>query len=299
MKTRRKCILVVDDDPPIQRILRRNLMMSGYDVLIAEDGKEAVEIVRMHQPDLILLDLWLPGEIDGLGVCRRVRQWTQTPIIILSARKEEKQKVEALDLGADDYLTKPFSNDELQARVRACLRRAAGTAEPGNQQQPDILQTEDGYLSMNTARRQVLVGSHEVKLTPTEFELLRQLMLHAGKVLTHRVLLRSVWGPEYGEEADYLRVYVRQLRVKVEETPSDPRYIITEPGVGYVFQAQVRTLQQTGMPWNERPEIVPGEQGTGNVPGGAAAFTNSLSNDTHVILSEVKNLGSLPEREIG
>ncbi|HLH61731.1 MAG TPA: response regulator transcription factor [Ktedonobacteraceae bacterium] len=294
MKTRRKCILIVDDDPPIQRILRRNLMMSGYDVLIAEDGKEAVEIVRMHQPDLILLDLWLPGEIDGLGVCRRVRQWTQTPIIVLSARKEEKQKVEALDLGADDYLTKPFSNDELQARVRACLRRATGTAETENQRQPDILQTEDGYLSMNTARRQVLVRDHEVKLTPTEFELLRQLMLHAGKVLTHRVLLRSVWGPEYGEEADYLRVYVRQLRVKVEETPSNPRYIITEPGVGYVFQAQVRTPQQTGTSWSEKAEILPGEQGTGNAPGGAAAFTHSSSNDISALVSS-----SLPEAETG
>jgi len=251
MKSKGKCILVVDDEPPIQRILRRNLSMNGYDVLIAEDGREAVEMVRMHQPDLILLDLWLPGEIDGLSVCRRVRQWTQTPIIILSARKEEKQKVEALDLGADDYLTKPFSNDELQARVRACLRRAAGTMETENLQQPEILQTEDGYLSMNIVRRQVRVDNQDVKLTPTEFELLRQLMLHAGKVLTHRSLLRAVWGPEYGEEADYLRVYVRQLRLKVEQKPSQPCYILTEPGVGYVFQAQTRILQNTGAQWSE------------------------------------------------
>src|SRR5438874_8643031 len=129
MKTKGKRILVVDDEPPIQRILRRNLTVCGYDVLVAEDGKQALEMIRAHEPDLILLDLWLPGEIDGLGVCRRVRQWTQTPIIVLSARKEEKQKVEALDLGADDYLTKPFSNEELLARVRACLRRAAGRTE--------------------------------------------------------------------------------------------------------------------------------------------------------------------------
>src|SRR5258708_6869429 len=236
MKSKRKCILVVDDEPPIQRILRRNLNMSGYDVLIAEDGREAVEMVRMHQPDLILLDLWLPGEIDGLSVCRRGRQWTHAPIIILSSPEEEKQKVEALDLGADDYLTKPFSDEELQARVRACLRRAAGTMET-EVQQPEILQTEDGYLSMNIVRRQVRVGGQEVKLTPTEFELLRQLMLHAGKVLTHRSLLRAVWGPEYGEEADYLRVYVRQLRLKVEAEPSRPRYILTEPGIGYVFRS--------------------------------------------------------------
>jgi two-component system, OmpR family, KDP operon response regulator KdpE len=251
MKSKGKCILVVDDEPPIQRILRRNLSMNGYDVLIAEDGREAVEMVRMHQPDLILLDLWLPGEIDGLGVCRRVRQWTQTPIIVLSARKEEKQKVEALDLGADDYLTKPFSNEELQARVRACLRRAAATMETEGLQQPEILQTEDGYLNMNIVRRQVRVGGQDVKLTPTEFELLRQLMLHAGKVLTHRSLLRAVWGPEYGEEADYLRVYVRQLRLKVEEKPSQPCYILTEPGVGYVFQAQTHILQHGGAQWSE------------------------------------------------
>src|SRR5579885_1474664 len=176
MKAKGKRILVVDDEPPIQRILRRNLSMSGYEVLVAENGQQALEKVRLHQPDLILLDLCMPGELNGLDVCARVREAGQTPIIVLSAVNEEKQKVRALDLGADDYLTKPFSNDELQARVRACLRRAVGTAEPGNQQQPDILQTEDGYLSMNTARRQVLVGSHEVKLTPTEFELLRQLM---------------------------------------------------------------------------------------------------------------------------
>jgi two-component system, OmpR family, KDP operon response regulator KdpE len=205
----------------------------------------------VHEPDLILLDLCLPGEIDGIGVCRRVRQWTQTPIIVLSARTEEKQKVQALDLGADDYLTKPFSTEELLARVRACLRRAqalsasnskekggSGATETGSEQPPEILRSDDGYLSMNVVRRQVRAGNTEVKLTPTEFELLRQLMTYAGKVLTHRSLLRAVWGPEYGEEADYLRVYIRQLRLKVEEKPSQPRYILTEPGVGYVFRSQ-------------------------------------------------------------
>jgi two-component system, OmpR family, KDP operon response regulator KdpE len=245
MKPKGKRILVVDDETSIQRILRRNLSVSGYEVLIAVDGKQAVEIVRLHQPDLILLDLWLPGEIDGLGVCMRIRQWTQTPIIILSARTEERQKVQALDLGADDYLTKPFSNDELQARVRACLRRAASMIEAESlSQRPDILLSEDKHISMDVVRRQVRVGEADVKLTRTEFELLLQLMLHAGKVLTHRNLLRSVWGPEYGEEADYLRVYVRQLRRKVEATPSEPRYILTEPGVGYVFQAHVLTENQ-------------------------------------------------------
>jgi two-component system, OmpR family, KDP operon response regulator KdpE len=240
MKPKGKRILVVDDETSIQRILRRNLSVNGYEVLVAENGKQAIEIARLHQPDLMLLDLSLPGEIDGLGVCARVRQWTQLPIIILSARTEEKQKVQALDLGADDYLTKPFSNDELQARVRACLRRASiGTDNETLAQMSGTLLSEDRYLALDVTQRQVRAGGQEVKLTPTEFELLQYLMLHAGKVLTHRNLLRSVWGPEYGDEADYLRVYVRQLRLKIEETPSQPCYIVTEPGVGYLFRAQV------------------------------------------------------------
>jgi two-component system KDP operon response regulator KdpE len=237
MKARGKRILVVDDEAPIQRILRRNLTMSGYEVFIAENGKQAVEMVRLHQPDLILLDLCMPGELDGLDVCAKVRQSVQTPIIVLSAVTEEKQKVRALDLGADDYLTKPFGNDELQARVRACLRRAQ-TAETQIESGPEMLISDDGYLTMNVPRRQVKAGEHDVRLTPTEFELLRQLMTYAGKVLTHRSLLRAVWGPEYGEEADYLRVYIRQLRRKVEIEPSRPRYILTEPGIGYVFRSQ-------------------------------------------------------------
>jgi two-component system KDP operon response regulator KdpE len=243
MKVKGKRLLVVDDEPPIQRILRRNLSMGGYDVLVADNGKQAVEMVQLHQPDLILLDLCLPGEFDGLEVCRQVRQLVQTPIIILSAVTEEKQKVEALDLGADDYLTKPFSNDELQARVRACLRRASAAESGGGDAPgpPEILCSDDGYLFMNVVSRQVRAGGQEVRLTPTEFELLRQLMLYAGKVLTHRSLLRAVWGPEYGEEADYLRVYVRQLRLKVEVEPSRPHYILTEPGVGYVFRGNVET----------------------------------------------------------
>jgi len=241
MKVKGKRILVVDDELSIQRALRRNLSISGYDVLVADNGRQAVEMARQHQPDLILLDLCLPGEFDGLEVCRQLRQSVQIPIIVLSALSEEKQKVQALDLGADDYLTKPFSNDELQARVRACLRRA-NAAEMGNGEllgQPEILSSEDGYLLMNVVKRQVRAGEQDVRLTPTEFELLRQLMLYAGKVLTHRSLLRAVWGPEYGEEADYLRVYVRQLRLKVEMEPSRPRYILTEPGIGYVFRGNV------------------------------------------------------------
>jgi len=238
MKAKGKRILVVDDDPPIQRILRRNLSVSGYEVLVANNGEDALEMVHVHKPDLILLDLGLPGEVDGMEVCRQVREWTQTPIIILSARTEEGHKVEALDLGADDYLTKPFSNGELQARVRVCLRRSNST-EGTNDQPSQILRTDDGYLYMDVMRHQVRVGDSDVRLTRTEFELLRHLMLYAGKVLTHRSLLQAVWGPEYGEEADYLRVYVRQLRIKIEVEPSSPRYILTEPGIGYVFRPGV------------------------------------------------------------
>ena len=213
--------------------------MSGYDVLIADNGEQAVELVRLHQPDLILLDLWLPGEMDGISVCVQVRQFSQVPIIVVSARTDEQQKVQALDKGADDYLTKPFNNDELLARVRACLRRTANVPEGMSVQQPEVFTSEDGYVSVDIVRRQVRAGAQEIKLTPTEFELLHQLMLHAGKVMTHRALLRSVWGPEYGEETDYLRVYVRQLRLKIEKEPSQPKYILTEPGVGYVFRPQV------------------------------------------------------------
>ncbi len=238
MRAKGKRILVVDDELPIQRTLRRNLMASGYDVLVAENGKQALEIVQQHQPDLILLDLCMPGEITGLDVCARVRETLAIPIIVLSAITEEKQKVRALDLGADDYLTKPFNQDELQARVRACLRRAQ-TNLVESAKNAEIMVTDDGYLFMDIVRRQVRAGAQEIRLTPTEFELLRQLMLNAGKVLTHRALLRAVWGPEYGEEADYLRVYVRQLRLKVEVEPSRPRYILTEPGIGYVFRKQV------------------------------------------------------------
>ncbi len=239
MRAKGKRILVVDDEIPIQRILRRNLTAGGYEVLVAGDGAQAIEMVQMQQPDLVLLDLYLPGGLNGLDVCIKIRDLSpQLPVIVLSAATEEKQKVRALDLGADDYLTKPFSNDELQARVRACLRRAQVT-EVTSEREPEELGSEDGYLYMNIARRMVRVGENEVRLTPTEFELLRQLMLYAGKVLTHRSLLRAVWGPEYGEEADYLRVYIRQLRLKVEVEPSRPRYIITEPGIGYVFRTRL------------------------------------------------------------
>lgn len=246
MKTKEKRILVVEDDPSIQRILRRSLLVNGYEVIVVDAGRQAVEIVRSQQPDLILLDLCLPGDIDGIEVCVRVRELSQAPIIVVSARSEESLKVQALDLGADDYQTKPFNTEELLARVRSCLRRAA-TRDTESRAEPEIICTTDGYLRMNLARHQVFAGEGKATLTPTEYELLRQLMLNAGKVMTHRVLLREVWGPEYGDEADYLRVYVRQLRRKVEPQASQPRYILTEPGVGYVFNEQVVFQQESGV----------------------------------------------------
>ncbi len=233
-RRRKKQILVVDDEPSAQRILHRDLMLSGYDVLLADNGRQALELLRLHRPDLILLDLRMPGDLDGFDVCMRVRETSRVPIIVVSAVSKERLKVLALDLGADDYLTKPFSKDELQARVRVCLRRATAM-EITVPFEPDILSSGDGYLRMDVAQGQVYAGAQEIPLTPTEFELLRQLMLYSGKVLTYRALLHAVWGPEYGEGMDYLRVYIRQLRKKVEEDPSKPRYIVTEPGIGYVF----------------------------------------------------------------
>jgi two-component system, OmpR family, KDP operon response regulator KdpE len=246
MKTKEKRILIVEDDPSIQRILKRSLLVNGYEVTVVDSGRQAVELVRTLQPDLILLDLCLPGDIDGMEVCIRVRELSQAPIIVVSARSEEPLKVQALDLGADDYQTKPFHTEELLARVRSCLRRAA-TQDAENPSKPDIISTTDGYLRMNLMRHQIFAGEEKINLTPTEYELLHQLMVNAGKVMTHRVLLREVWGPEYGDEADYLRVYVRQLRRKVEPEASQPRYILTEPGVGYVFNEQVVFQQESGV----------------------------------------------------
>ncbi len=245
MKTKEKRILVVEDDPFIQRILKRSLLVNGYEVTVVESGRQAVELVRSQQPDLILLDLCLVGDVDGMEVCVRVRELSQAPIIVVSARSEESLKVQALDLGADDYQTKPFNTEELLARVRSCLRRAA-TQDAENPSKPDIIATTDGYLRMKLMRHQVFAAEQKINLTPTEYELLHQLMANAGKVMTHRILLREVWGPEYGDEADYLRVYVRQLRRKVEPDASQPHYIITEPGVGYVFNEQVIFQQESG-----------------------------------------------------
>jgi two-component system KDP operon response regulator KdpE len=217
-------VLVVDDEEAIRRFLRVALTSQAYTVIEATSGQEALSAANAEKPDIIILDLGLP-DIDGVEVTRLLRQWTQTPIIILSVRGSESDKIAALDGGADDYLTKPFGVGELLARLRAALRRAAQTAS-----EPVF---SSGNLKVDLAARLVTVSGHEVQLTPNEYELLRVMVTHAGKVLTHRHLLREVWGAEYGEESHMLHVNISNLRRKIEPDPARPKFIITEPGVGY------------------------------------------------------------------
>jgi two-component system KDP operon response regulator KdpE len=225
-------VLVVDDEPPIRRYLRAALSAQGFTVFEAADGQEAVNAVVMDRPDIIILDLGLP-DFDGIEVTRRLREWSQTPIIILSVREAENDKIAALDAGADDYLTKPFSTGELMARMRVALRRLAG--EPND----PILQV--GGLQMDVSRRLVTVDGNPVSLTPTEYDNLRLLMQNAGKVLTHRQLLRQVWGTAYESEMHILRVNISNLRRKIEPDPTRPHYLLTEPGVGYRLRADEST----------------------------------------------------------
>ncbi len=224
-------ILVVDDEIEIVRALERSLAAHGYEVLTARSGEEALEVMTHHRPDLMLLDLGLPG-MSGLEVCRRVREHSAVPIIVLTALDAESDKVTALDLGADDYLTKPFGVEELLARVRAVLRRTQGEVMPST---GGIKQFGD--LEVDLTGHIVRLRGAEVRLSPIEFSLLEQLIIHAGKVLPHRMLLQRIWGPEYGGEAEYLRVYINRLRHKLETDPAHPRYLLTETGVGYRFVA--------------------------------------------------------------
>ena len=221
-------ILVVDDEPQILRSLRTTLASHGYEVQTAATGEEALAAVDGRLPDLVVLDLVLPG-LSGLEVCRRLRARSSLPILVLSARGDERDKVAALDLGADDYLTKPFGVNELLARIRAALRRAVGARGPS-------AVVEAGELRVDFDRRQVTLDGAEVRLTPTEFDLLKVLVANAGRVLTHGYLLRTVWGPEYEGESQLLRVFIGQLRRKVERDPSRPQHILTDPGVGYRFR---------------------------------------------------------------
>jgi two-component system KDP operon response regulator KdpE len=220
-------ILVIEDDSQIRRFLRATLTNQGYKLLEATTAQEGMNQVGLRHPDLIILDLGLPDK-DGLDVTRSLREWSSTPIIVLSARDQEGDKVAALDAGADDYLTKPFGTEELLARMRVALRHSI-RATQGN----DDPIFRSGDLRVDLAHRQIFVGEREVHLTPIEYKLLLMLVQHAGKVVTRRQLLHDVWGPAYVEESHYLRVYMGQLRHKLEDDPTRPRYLITEPGVGY------------------------------------------------------------------
>jgi two-component system KDP operon response regulator KdpE len=232
----KKHILIVDDDPAILRLLSTNLKARGYEIFTATDGEESLEAVQRDFIDLIILDLMMP-KIDGVEVCRRVREWSDVPIIILSARGDENDKVKCLELGADDYLTKPFGIAELLARIKTAFRhRGDPTVAPAQ-----ATFSCDG-LEINFAKRRVTVDGKEVTLTPTEFALLQHLAVNSDKVLTHNMLLQSVWGNEYSSEKEYLRVFVGRLRRKLEPDPKNPKYIQTIPGVGYHIAKSTATV---------------------------------------------------------
>jgi two-component system KDP operon response regulator KdpE len=230
MTTKAKRILLAEDEAVLRDFVNRNLRARGFEVLEASNGLEALAVWEREDPHLLILDIMMP-RMDGLEVCRRVREYSAVPIIVLTALDAESDKVAALDLGADDYLTKPFGVEELLARVRAVLRRTQGEIKPvaftGTKQFGDIEIDPAGHV--------VRLRGSEVRLSPTEFSLLKELTSNVGKVLTHRMLLQSVWGPEYGEESEYLRVYINRLRHKLEADPANPRYLLTEPAVGYRF----------------------------------------------------------------
>jgi len=231
-KLKSPVILVIEDDLQMRRFLRATLMDNGYNYLDATTAQDGLRQVGLQHPDLIILDLGLP-DLDGLEVTRRLREWTSTPIIVLSARNQERDKVDALDAGADDYLTKPFGTSELLARLRVALRHALKAAQGSDD---PIFTSSD--LRVDLAHRQVFVGEQEIHLTPIEYKLLLVLVQHAGKVITRKQLLHDVWGPSYVDEMHYLRVYMGQLRHKLEADPTRPRHLITEPGVGYRLKVE-------------------------------------------------------------
>ncbi len=217
-------ILVIDDEPQIQKLLKVSLGAHGYEMEEALNGEDGIKIAAMVKPDLLIIDLGLP-DMDGKAVVATIRAWAQTPIIVLTARDQEREKIEALDAGADDYVTKPFSVGELMARMRVSLRRAVSP------EQEPVLQCGD--LTIDLVQRRVNVAGREVKLTPTEYELLKILAQFRGRVVTHKYLLKAVWGNNYDEDTHYIRVYIGQLRRKIEENPTQPRHIVTESGIGY------------------------------------------------------------------
>jgi two-component system KDP operon response regulator KdpE len=220
-------VLIVDDEPQIRRVLRTTLTSHGYAVIEARSGDEALEQIRAEDADLILLDVNMPGR-SGLDTCREIRQTSDVPIIMLTVRNTERDKVQALDAGADDYVVKPFGAEELMARIRAALRRFAPA-----ESLPSFVSND---LSIDFEKRLVTLKGQPVRLTPKEYELLRHLVANQGKAQNHRRLLQAVWGPDYGEETEYLRVFINQLRKKIEPDPHHPRYLHTEPWVGYRFE---------------------------------------------------------------
>jgi two-component system KDP operon response regulator KdpE len=224
METEGTRILVIDDELQIRRMLKTALAGYGYHIAEASSGQEGLNQTAIFHPDMIILDLGLP-DMDGVKVIRRLRDWTETPIIVLSVREHELEKIKALDAGADDYITKPFSIGELLARIRVALRHLAK-----NEDEPVL---DFGDLMLDIGRRKVMVKGNEIKLTPTEYEILKYLALQAGRVTTHRQLLRAIWGPNFEGETHYLRIYIGQLRRKIEADPSQPAFILTESGVGY------------------------------------------------------------------
>jgi len=226
-------ILVVDDEPQIRRVMKTALTVNGYQAYEARTGEEALELVRTEPLDLVLLDLNMPG-MGGMATCSAIRQISDVAIIVLSVRDREKDKIVALDAGADDYITKPFGVDELMARIRANLRRLPTLSD----QAAPI--TVSGDLTIDFASRQVVAQGRPVRLTPKEFDLLQYLVSNANKPVAHRKLLQTIWGPDYGDEVEYLRVFVSQLRKKIEPEPAKPRYILTEPWVGYRFVLPVK-----------------------------------------------------------
>ena len=221
-------VLVVDDEPQLRRVMRTALVANGYEAYEARTGEEALDTLRESNPDVILLDMNMPG-MGGMAACKALRARSEAAILILSVRDSEKDKIAALDAGADDYITKPFSVNELMARIRANLRRLPSQ---GEQARPIVVSDD---LTVDFAARQVVAHGQPVRLTPKEFELLHHLMSNANKPVGHRKLLQTLWGPEYGDEVEYLRVFVSQLRKKIEADPAHPRYILTEPWVGYRF----------------------------------------------------------------
>jgi two-component system KDP operon response regulator KdpE len=221
-------ILVVDDEPQLRRAVKATLTDLGYSVIDAKTGEEALEMLRHDTPDLILLDLNMPG-IGGLETCRAIRETSDVPIIVLSVRNTERDKVQVLDAGADDYVTKPFGIQELLARIRAAMRRVPASNDT------NVRVVVSDELEIDFATRRITLNGHVARLTPKEFDLLKFLVDHANKPIAHRKLLQTVWGPDYGDEVEYLRVVVNQLRKKVEPVPSKPKYLLTEPWVGYRF----------------------------------------------------------------